>query len=500
MIEPIKLSQVSSKEKESQQQQLVENFSIDIFNNKKHLNQNMNDLTEAVFTEAFFANGKAKMKPIEDQFQVIKDKLTNLIKDSDSGGKTFNPAEFVKDESWKELENRMMEIFGFRNVEIFHTNEKHISNTIYFDNFSFNCTTYMTWRYPIQGLVTDDGFYDSTKSINTTIYYTLGLIHLLSADELTAIFLHELGHNLDPALVDIKYTEVNILSKYLTDRETNYSSEEKKYMAETGQSVFHIIIGVIVLGGLLISGLLEKIIPWSAKKTINDVKEAIKKKFVESPFNRRQHAEAFADNFARMYGYGASLISGFGKVEHLYAKNRKSRIQNEKIRQQCIIDLTIAFINSGHQTDIHRIHTLIKEYNEDLKDPNIPDKVKKDIQTDLNELLVALKTYLNSQDKLVNNMNKVILEEIKKLDIDINKPINESVEDIFTEKKKVIERLPINAEERADIIKKFGDSNECSWARDKDGIYCYTHRCRSKSYETVDDIPKGKVNFVRSTS
>lgn len=35
--------------------------------------------------------------------------------------------------------------------------------------------------------------------------------------------------------------------------------------------------------------------------------------------------------------------------------------------------------------------------------------------------------------------------------------------------------------------------------KDKDGFYVYTHRCRSKSYPTPHDIPKGKIEFVGST-
>lgn len=35
--------------------------------------------------------------------------------------------------------------------------------------------------------------------------------------------------------------------------------------------------------------------------------------------------------------------------------------------------------------------------------------------------------------------------------------------------------------------------------KDKDGYYCMTHRCRSKSYPSVDKIPKGRIEFIEST-
>ena len=47
------------------------------------------------------------------------------------------------------------------------------------------------------------------------IWISLGLIKNLTSDEILAVLLHEFGHSIDPALIDIKYTETNILSKYI---------------------------------------------------------------------------------------------------------------------------------------------------------------------------------------------------------------------------------------------------------------------------------------------
>ena len=58
---------------------------------------------------------------------------------------------------------------------------------------------------------------------------------------------------------------------------------------------------------------------------------------------------------------------------------------------------------------------------------------------------------------------------------------------------------PVNAKERSQIKDIFGDDLECSFARDKDGYFCYTHRARSKSYDSIDKIPKSKVEFIGST-
>lgn len=59
-------------------------------------------------------------------------------------------------------------------------------------------------------------------------------------------------------------------------------------------------------------------------------------------------------------------------------------------------------------------------------------------------------------------------------------------------------KIPLTTKERVEVKTKFGDDG-CSFAKDNQGVYCYTHRARSKSYETVSKIPKSKVKFVEST-
>lgn len=59
-------------------------------------------------------------------------------------------------------------------------------------------------------------------------------------------------------------------------------------------------------------------------------------------------------------------------------------------------------------------------------------------------------------------------------------------------------KKPLTTTERQQVKEKFGNPG-CSFAKDNQGIYCYTHRARSKSYESVNKIPKSKVKFVEST-
>ena len=53
-----------------------------------------------------------------------------------------------------------------------------------------NAFVYHSDRYPIDGLVTDKGFYDKTHSLVMDIRISLGLVKELTAEEIVAVLLH----------------------------------------------------------------------------------------------------------------------------------------------------------------------------------------------------------------------------------------------------------------------------------------------------------------------
>ena len=181
-------------------------------------------------------------------------------------------------------------------------------------------------------------------------------------------------------------------------------------------------------------------------------------------------------------------------------------------------------LKNEHKTDVHRIKALIREYYEDINDPNTSKEVKNQLTDDVKEVEKVLDMYLNDFDAFQNNINRIISEEIdavsppKKSDEskdEENKDNGNGKEDeglsesvivtYFDESKKAYEKLrklkeSLTAAERAEVKKLFGQSTACSFAKDKDGYFCYTHRCRSDSYPAISDIPQKDVNFVRSTA
>ena len=64
-----------------------------------------------------------------------------------------------------------------------------------------------------------------------------------------------------------------------------------------------------------------------------------------------------------------------------------------------------------------------------------------------------------------------------------------------------IEKIPLTPSEREAVKEKYGNV-ECSFAKNKaNGKYfCYTHRARSKFYDSPTDIPADVVRFISGTS
>ena len=68
----------------------------------------------------------------------------------------------------------------------------------------------------------------------------------------------------------------------------------------------------------------------------------------------------------------------------------------------------------------------------------------------------------------------------------------------LTESKK--DKVPLTPNERKEIKERFG-TIQCSIGKTGDNqFYAYTHRARTKYYDSIQSLPKDKVKFISSTS
>lgn len=423
MYKPIQLSQLGDIDQQIKNNNIIESFDIGFNNNPKEIDYA--NYVNNVYQEAVFSNGKQQLDGILKLLQKIKDQLEEEIKkDNDGYSKEkrkstspFDPKKFWKNNIFKDLEDELQKVLGCRFVSIQPFIERYIRNDNIFESKQLNAYTYTVNRYPIDGLVTDKGFYDKTHSIYLEVHISLGIIRILTAEELLAVLIHEIGHNIDPALVNIKYTEVNILSKYLTDRKGSLTDSEKKLRDKKG---FIEILTVLLLSIAFLT--INALFTWIKElfigkekleeQKLEKIRDAVKKD--KDEFERTSYSEAFADNFARMYGYGSQLISALKKLSKDMNDHINSRYKKEKQRQEVIVNITTYLIKDVHKTDIHRAKALIKEYYNDINDPNTPEKVKKQLKEDVTELEKILESYTKDFGDFQNKANKVIINELEK--------------------------------------------------------------------------------------
>lgn len=375
------------------------------------------------FTEAVFTAGREKMAPIVECFRNIQNELNMQTKDNARGRYDFNPNTFIKNTLWKDLEFKLCDIFGFKNVSIQHLIEEYRGNGK-FDSGILNAYTYPTWRYPIDGLVTENGFYDKTKSIELTVVLFLGVFKVMTPEELTALFLHELGHNVDPALVDIKFIATNKVSDYLAGDESSTNARirdlesSEPSLMDIVKAIFLLLFAITGVGAMAI-------LIYQFLKTLftneDSLIESIRKAIADNTksFNMSTSTEAFADNFARMYGFGTDLISALNKIEEFYENEdelgeKKSFFYLEKARQREIAEIVKMCMEDVHNTNIARAIALVKEYEKELQDPNMPAKVKKNLQDDMLSLQKVIDVYVDHKDDFTKRLRTAMYEELLK--------------------------------------------------------------------------------------
>lgn len=415
----------------------MESISDSILFESDHLSP-LNLPMDTLYTEATFVGGKETIKPIEEAFAKVKAELETRIS-ADTKEKPFDPKSFWKATVWKEVEDSITSIFGFRSVSVNPFIEKYLAKEKQFESKALNALVYSSDRFPIDGLVTDKGFKDKTRSIQMEIWVSLGIIRALEPNELTAAFLHEFGHGIDPALVDITYAEVNYLSEYLTDSKKKISDKERKAMeaAEKRKGKKNSILLRLCAQIESTSDKFKEMFvkafkamekkfkgfefPWGGSEArLKKIRKEMEKE--TDRFTRQEYSEAYADNFARMYGYGPDLASVFKKIDLDIANWLKNRYKNEKARQKAIVKITIATLRDEHKTSIHRILALRREMQTDIKDPQTPDVVKKQLQEDLDELEKVLKAYQTDFESFQNKCNTLLIEELNALDASLPTP------------------------------------------------------------------------------
>jgi len=201
------------------------------------------------------------------------------------------------------------------------------------------------------------------------------------------------------------------------------------------------------------------------------------------------------NKFIEILNENLSYTNFFGKEithEHAIKKRIKSLITNIAIEE-----------NSISEKDFTKYDNVINLVN-DICDQN-------------EEIYLEANIFYNKNKRLQFLAEKVWEEYFKTTMINenIDKEIKDSKSEYYDVAGKVKRSRKIPKELKDRIIAKITDRSKyingkvfdlsgfskygCSLGADKNGFFCYTHRARSKSYESSEKIPKKDIKFIEST-
>lgn len=245
------------------------------------------------------------------------------------------------------------------------------------------------------------GFYDKSHRSVFTVYGYCGLLlprSNMTGKELTAIFLHEFGHNFDYS----PYHHVNFFARLAIqakgstiEQNNNYKETVYKYFNNKFNKVYEKqrtrdqlrkeyqesmrkYLNAGLFKNILVSGL------WIGTAAFNLITA------IPTQYGMRESkmGEQFADSFATAYGYGPELISGLLKL------SKHDDIPMRKVTKATLIlrDFNNAAneiynsFSECHGTEQERTIECIKKLRHDLATSDYPAGMKSDIEDEIRRL------------------------------------------------------------------------------------------------------------------
>lgn len=359
------------------------------------------------------------------EFEEIEMLFDSIIKRARADGYDSNPNKYVET---KKIEKIFSKVFGLKKMVLYWipSNVKNAYTVTIQSILLFGeSKDYIEKR-------TDRGFYDTSGRSVFTVYAYTGLLQKdinLSAHELTAILLHEFGHNFDYS----KYHMISFLVDcllnpgYANSIENNKSIEDhnkikdeylkntKKYWNKiyaskperkrkdreykramekalrTGmfQKTIRFIASTLTLPFILIISLPVQLLSLDGKK-----------------------GELFADSFATSYGYGSDLITGLeklGDVSKIKVEHSKG-LDIMRDLNNCMDEIFIGLLEI-HGTTQERCKETIKKLEADIRSSDFPPELEEELHDELNKVKARYMELLavseNGDDKILKSWRKI---------------------------------------------------------------------------------------------
>ena len=363
-----------------------------------------------------------KQNRYEVMLNDFKESDIDFISESDymyalEKAEVFTEAYFGKTKNVLAIEKAMGELYEAMNAEPYKTHagtplarnlEKAIKDAFGFKKVVLNITTTM-YDLPLVFTMVDierfsqasdiiisrkHGYFDSMgrHSVIIQISSTFASQYGLTAEEYTAMLLHEIGHSMDHtpyiALRTLLTIIANPFAILLSNRVTG------GIFAAVVQWISNIITSTPVLAKInewltkaenIIARTAIPVLSVAALTTVPAVWAIGIIKLLRSAPGRK--AEEFADSFAVSYGYGKELASALSKVDNRYTPNpRYNNALLNFMNDAGTAAGQILMIMSGdeHGTTTSRIRSMIDKAKRDLNrgnfNPEVKDMLIKDIE------------------------------------------------------------------------------------------------------------------------
>lgn len=120
------------------------------------------------------------------------------------------------------------------------------------------------------------------------------------------------------------------------------------------------------------------------------------------------YAENMADRFASYYGFGSDLSTALLKFDNVNMKTSSEYIMNKiPLFSHLINTLSVPGQILQEISDCHpgagtRVKNIYKSLEDDLKDPRIPESVKKEIKQELNKLDSSVDSFFKTTNNIKN--------------------------------------------------------------------------------------------------
>nr|DAE26519.1 MAG TPA: hypothetical protein [Myoviridae sp. ctaOv25] len=258
----------------------------------------------------------------------------------------------------------------------------------------------------------DKGFYDTSHTVLLTVYVSTGLFETgLTARELLAVILHEIGHNFDYSNYHkfemILWSLVNWAIPIEIANYKNNTNDVKTDMyikiSDQGDAIYK---NQKKRDAMIKRMKLDERNYYKYQKRLRGLIMTLTG-FIQLPVSiilspitpilniGGEKSEIFADSFATAYGYGTELMSALNKLQdHTAIYDPKSPVSRFLLDMGTLMG-EVMQLGTGevHGTDMKRCKECLKKLKHDLRTNDFPPELKQELVEEINRLTRVYKSY-----------------------------------------------------------------------------------------------------------